>query len=75
METDPLPLCGRVCVNGKAAKARGWLTAAIVGAAAVAMFATGNIGFDWVQLLVRGLPARVKGCTLPRLGWPFPCNA
>ena len=32
-------------VNGKAAKTLGWLTAAIMAVAAVAMFATGGISF------------------------------
>jgi len=31
--------------NGKAAKILGWLTAAVMAAAAVAMFATGGVGF------------------------------
>jgi Mn2+/Fe2+ NRAMP family transporter len=32
-------------VNGKAAKTLGWLTAAVMAVAAVAMFATGGISF------------------------------
>jgi Mn2+/Fe2+ NRAMP family transporter len=32
-------------VNGKAAKILGWLTAAVMAVAAVAMFATGGVSF------------------------------